>query len=179
MGTHLPWGGWTAPERATSHPHPNLPLTAVLPLCSRNTLQAFLYITHPQWGTRSSAGHWPALETLLRGSEGQEMLLMPLPCCFIHVTCEHETKNKPLSLAAPHTGETGLEVPCVCDKHKRKHTKIKCFVSKDPWNLWSRALCYNRHKDCFILKYEDTVFPRYFSTFFPFEDFFHAGYVSR
>lgn len=58
------------------------------------------------------------------------MLPMPLPYCFIHVTGKYETK--PLSPAAPHTDETGLEVPRVCDKHKREHTKIKCFVSKDP-----------------------------------------------
>lgn len=107
-------------------------------------------------------------EALLRWSEVLVPLLEGKCCLCLYPAASFMssvTWNKPLSLAAVHMDETGLEVLHVCDKHKRKRTKIKCFVSTDPWNLWSRALCYNRHKACFVLKYEDIVFPRYFSFF--------------
>lgn len=96
----------------------------------------FCALAHPQWGTRSSAGHWPALGSsaeMVWGAGapfGKEMLLMALPCCFIPVTCEHETKDKPLSLAAPHRWDWPWSASCLWQAQKKTHRKLNVLSVK-------------------------------------------------
>lgn len=99
----------------------------------------------------------------------REMLLIPLPCCFIHIIYKHQIQT--IAWQCRH-----------CTREYSKRLALKSFLpvkstkentqKLDVLSVYTHETCgvpcYNTHKAYFVLKYEDTVFPRFFSAFFPF-----------